>query len=653
MNPGDIGIPGTTGTVAPAPTLSPTATGSDITIGLISFGAPLFPVSDGLIFLTNQFRPNPNLPPGTIHITNDPAQPFFNNGMFPGSGGDVIFDSRGGIIAARAIAVENLFGGDGGDVTLLARDNIFLSANTRNTSISSRGQVGGNILLQSDRDIFIRGLVISQSWSQNNTPRTGGDITIRARNLSLLDRGVIGGFTTGTANTGTIDIVVSQSLTADGESSPGNPNGIYHVTAAGTTGNAGDIRIAANTISLINGTEIGSFAFGQGNTGNIEVVATESFSADGEGSLLTLGSGVYNSTVDGNAGRIDIRTPSLNLTNGGVIKSEPTGQGNSSNINITTTENFTADGAGSLGLGSGIYSSTVNGNGGEIGVQTRFLNLTNGGAINSASSGQGSSSNINITTTENFTADGVSRRGLIAGLPSGVFSTATNGPGGSLNVRAGSLNLTNGAALRTVTDGAGNAGEIDIAVSQTLNADGESRQGVIQGVSSTISSFAQPGVTGSTGKIRVGLKFRPALTPLSDITASSEIGVDGTVNIEILGIDPSRGLNTLPDAPQPSQLDSTCLAAREGKNNLIVTGRGGQPPTPEEIVNSAVWDDLCPPSGSEAGSVAASTDPTPERIVEAQGWVVGPNGKIVLTAEPFGANLASIESNETCSYPRL
>jgi len=125
------------------------------------------------------------------------------------------------------------------------------------------------------------------------------------------------------------------------------------------------------------------------------------------------------------------------------------------------------------------------------------------------------------------------------------------------------------------------------------------------------------------------------------------------VNIEILGIDPSRGLNTLPDAPQPSQLDSTCLAAREGKNNLIVTGRGGQPPTPEEIVNSAVWDDLRPPSSSEAGSVAVSTDPTPERIVEAQGWVVGPNGKIVLTAEPFGANWASVESNETCSYPRL
>jgi len=46
------------------------------------------------------------------------------------------------------------------------------------------------------------------------------------------------------------------------------------------------------------------------------------------------------------------------------------------------------------------------------------------------------------------------------------------------------------------------------------------------------------------------------------------------------------------------------------------------------------------------------TDPTPEQLVEAQGWVVGPTGKIVLTAEPVGANLASIESNETCSYPR-
>ncbi|MGD2183914.1 filamentous hemagglutinin N-terminal domain-containing protein [Lusitaniella coriacea] len=538
MNPGDIGIPGITGTVFPAPTLSPTATGSDITINFIEVRQP-----DGIILLTNQYKPNPNLPPGNIHITNDPTQPFFNAGMFPGSGGDVIFDSRGAIIADRFLAVEDTSGvGDAGDVTLLARDNISFASTNRGFSISSAGQVGGNIRLESDRDIFIRGAVVSQSQSQSNTPRTGGDITIRARNLFLLDNGAVVGLTTGTAKTGTVDISVSQSLIANGEFFPGIPGGIYNQALSTGTGNIGDIRIAANTVSLVNGTRIDSTALQQGSSGNIEIVARESFNADGEGSRPDLTSGIYNTTVDGNAGKIDIRTPSLNLTNGAVINSSASGQGNTSNIQITATDHFTADGAGSFGLGSGIYNNPTNGNAGEIGVQTRSINLTNGGQINSSASpgGRGSSSNIEIVATDNFTADGVSNQGLLAGLQGGVFSNVSNGTGGRLDIRAGSLNLTNGAEFSTRTNGTGNAGSIDVVVSQTLNANGESRQGLTQGASSGISSIALPGVTGNTGTVRVragslnltnGATLR-TITNGSGNARSIDVVVDKTLNAD-------------------------------------------------------------------------------------------------------------------------
>jgi len=39
-----------------------------------------------------------------------------------------------------------------------------------------------------------------------------------------------------------------------------------------------------------------------------------------------------------------------------------------------------------------------------------------------------------------------------------------------------------------------------------------------------------------------GLKFRSQLTPLSDITASSQFGLSGQVTINRLDIDPSKGL---------------------------------------------------------------------------------------------------------------
>ncbi|MEL6259902.1 MAG: hypothetical protein AAFR12_02460 [Cyanobacteria bacterium J06626_6] len=43
-----------------------------------------------------------------------------------------------------------------------------------------------------------------------------------------------------------------------------------------------------------------------------------------------------------------------------------------------------------------------------------------------------------------------------------------------------------------------------------------------------------------------GLQFRSQLTPQSDITASSQIGIDGTVKIENAGLDADSGLMTLP-----------------------------------------------------------------------------------------------------------
>jgi large exoprotein involved in heme utilization and adhesion len=43
-----------------------------------------------------------------------------------------------------------------------------------------------------------------------------------------------------------------------------------------------------------------------------------------------------------------------------------------------------------------------------------------------------------------------------------------------------------------------------------------------------------------------GIEFHPRLTPQSDITASSEFGINGTVQINTPGIDPNRGLAQLP-----------------------------------------------------------------------------------------------------------
>jgi large exoprotein involved in heme utilization and adhesion len=71
-----------------------------------------------------------------------------------------------------------------------------------------------------------------------------------------------------------------------------------------------------------------------------------------------------------------------------------------------------------------------------------------------------------------------------------------------------------------------------------------------------------------------------------------------------------------------------------------MTGRGGIPanprePLPGEAVLSADWVTL----DTEAQSNAKPETPTqsestsPQPIIEAQGWVIAPNGKIILTAQ--------------------
>ncbi|MBE9117111.1 filamentous hemagglutinin N-terminal domain-containing protein [Lusitaniella coriacea LEGE 07157] len=556
-------IPACTG-CPPTPTgltVNPAPTGSNITVNAVDFGL----ASNGIIFLTNQFSPDPNLPPGNIHITNNPNPLLlFNAGIFPGSGGDIIFDSRGEIIADRAIAVEDTSGvGDAGDVTLLARDNISFASTNRGFSISSAGQVGGNIRLESDRDIFVRGVIISQSSSQNNTPRTGGDITIRARNLSLTDRASIINATLGTSQAGAINIAVSQSLTADGESSPTFPNGIYNQATQNATGNTGNIRIAANTVSLINGTKIDSTALGQGNTGKIEVVATESFMADGESSL-GLGSGIYNITVNGNGENIDIRTPSLNLTNGAVINSTARGQGNSSNIQIVATDNFTADGESRLGITSGASSNIENGNGGSLSVQASSLNLSNGASLRTATNGAGNAGAIDVAVSQTFNADGESNLGSPSEISSFAVPGAT-GNTGEIRLRTSSLNLTNGATLRTATNGVGNAGAIDVAVSQTFNADGESSFGS----SSGISSFAVPGATGSTGAIRLRTSSLNLTNGATLRTITSDAGNAGAIDVAVAQTLNAAGESSL---GLPSGISSLALPGATGNTEGIRVG---------------------------------------------------------------------------------
>ncbi|MFP4415207.1 MAG: hypothetical protein ACLFVV_27705, partial [Coleofasciculus sp.] len=135
-----------------------------------------------------------------------------------------------------------------------------------------------------------------------------------------------------------------------------------------------------------------------------------------------------------------------------------------------------------------------------------------------------------------------------------------------------------------------------------------------------------------------GLEFRSRLTPLSDITASSEFGEQGVVELDTLEIDPDTGLLQLPPPASPPDFVNFCQGGSDQTpSHFIISGRGGVPPTISQVTGTDnVWEDLrplLPNSDNRPAKIEPVTQTRSTPIIEAQGWIKLPDGTIVLTAQ--------------------
>jgi len=129
-------------------------------------------------------------------------------------------------------------------------------------------------------------------------------------------------------------------------------------------GRGGDILITAGKLSLLGGGSISSSAYGEtGDGGNISINATEHFSISGRGPNGLDSSVVNRTSGAGNAGRIKIITPLLDIGENGSVSAETLGTGRAGDIDVTT---------GTINLSSGAKISNsafgTTGKGGNITV---------------------------------------------------------------------------------------------------------------------------------------------------------------------------------------------------------------------------------------------------------------------------------------------
>lgn len=143
---------------------------------------------------------------------------------------------------------------------------------------------------------------------------------------------------------------------------------------------------------------------------------------------------------------------------------------------------------------------------------------------------------------------------------------------------------------------------------------------------------------------------------MSDITASSQFGVNGTVNLFTPEINPTTGLNQLPFAiiDPADQIIAGCPADRDAR--FVVTGRGGIPEDPRlALLGQVLMQDFRSPAVESMGAnnvplpPSVSTPSYPHSpIVEAKGWVLDKQGNVILVANLPNVSRSSWSDEMTC-----
>ncbi|NER99489.1 MAG: S-layer family protein, partial [Symploca sp. SIO1B1] len=467
------------------PNLNNPATSADITIGDILF---LRFQDGGKVFLTNQYQPNllldthSSITVGSIDVTDDLG------------GGSVIIDSRGSITLNGTVDVSALdvFAGNGGDIKLIADGNIILKLGA---NIISNGLLGGNISFDSEGDISIANSLIQTANFTNEAGVTGGEIQVTANSLSLIEGTRLDTVTLGRGNAGAVKIAVNDLVQLDGESNTGNSSRILSRVFQGAEGNSGRIELTTGSLELTNGARLSTSTEGIGDAGVVKITATDSVRLDGESSngFVSSISSHVSPGAEGNSGRIELTTSSLELLNGAQVDASTSGIGDAGAVKITAINSVQLDGESSNGFSSGVFSKVVpraEGNSGGIELTTYSLELTNGAGVSASTGGIGDAGAVKITATDSVRLDGESRDRITSGIVSQVAPEAKGNSEG-IELTTASLKLTNGARLSASTFGIGNAGAVRITATDSMLLDGEDSDGFVSGIFSIVASEAK------------------------------------------------------------------------------------------------------------------------------------------------------------------
>ncbi|GAP95550.1 two-partner secretion domain-containing protein [Leptolyngbya sp. NIES-2104] len=537
-----------------------------------------------------------------------------------GTGGDITIRGQEILATGRdsgIYATVNRSGtGNAGSITIMS-DRVVVKDGAEVSSSTFGVGNAGSIRMQATESIQVdRGIILSGVGK--NGVGQGGQINLQTRQLQLTNRGNITTEALGQGNAGEILLRSNTaSLEASSEIS----------TASSNAGNAGKISMTTDLLTL-DQSKITSSNTGSGNAGTVDLAVSDRFVArggtiststiNGIGGTISLSANqveLQNSQIDsstsgrGNAGKITLNANSAALRQS-QMSSQSTGSGNAGTLSIFTST-LAIDQASTLST-----ATTNEGQAGDVLIRSDRVSLRDNSQITSRSSGTGNGGTIDVTAN---------RLSLDQG--SALNAQTASGDGGNIFLSlANLLTLNNQSLVSAEAGGIGNGGNITIQADYILGL----------GNSDIVANAFQGrgGNIGITTQGIFGFQYGDQLTPNNDITASSQFGINGSVQINVLSLDPNSGLVELPVAviDPNQQIAKGCQSVQD--SSFIVSGRGGLPTNPLENISPApvVWGDVR--SLSPVGQSAIQPIQVSAPLMEASTWRRNPTtGQVELIAE--------------------
>ena len=448
----------------------------------------------------------------------------------------------------------------------------------------------------------------------------GGEIIVNSRNLtlsngSIFNAGIFPNSSEIESQAGDIRIRVSESLVLESASLIRN-----NVNLNGF-GNAGNIEVTAQNLSLMDNSRLSSISQGNGNSGNIKIAASDRISLENSNIQTRIIQGGV-----GNAGNVEIITSSLELIGqseqNSFILTDIFGQGNAGNAIINAQNIFLNDSAilstlnGEGNAGNVIINAedvsldnsdiqakvreNAEGNAGNIEITTKNLSLLNDSLILSDTQGIGNAGKTEIISSHSVLLDNST---IVSGVGLGDIATVAQGEGGDISIATNSFSLENGSRiLANVEQGQGSAGNViinakdvsfsDSAILSTLNGEGSAGNVIINAEdlsldNSDIQAKVRENAKGNAGNIEITTTNFSLLNDsviLSDtqgignagkteISASNSVLLDNSTIVSGVGL---GDITTLAQGNGGDILISADLVSFQNRSQILANVENGQ-----------------------------------------------------------------------------